>query len=343
MEETMYMIDIGKITRRGLVGLCFALVAFGGLTGQSAPAAAQKAVSIGTASASGTLYIVGAGLAQLITKDDPNLRVSAEATAGSVENINLVLRHKLDIGMSSYLVIPRMMEKADLSDLRIITMGHSGFLHFFVRKDSPIKSIDEIKGKRVAVGAPGSAAYVAVQTALKYGLNLSMDDVKAANLDIPATINAIKDGSIDVGTIGSATPVAALIELSSTVGIRFLPMTKEQIDGIAANSSFVPGKLDAGTYQGQDQDVDLVAYPPVVVYAHKDMDADVVYQFIKTVFEHPKERDAIHPQAKYYSKEFVFRGTKAMREKGFPFHPGAERYLKEIGIWDRADNAFAKP
>lgn len=339
----MGKINISTAIRNGLGGLCFVLAAIGGLAGHSGPAAAQKAVSVGTASASGTLYIVGAGLAQLITKDNPDLRVSAEATAGSVENLNLVLRHKLDIGMSSYLVIPRMMEKADLSDLRIITMGHSGFLHFFVRKDSPIQSIDEIKGKRVAVGAPGSAAYVAVQTAMQHGLKLSMDDIKATNLDIPATVNAIKDGSIDVGTIGSATPVAALIELSSTVGIRFLPLSKEQIDGIAANSSFVAGTLDAGTYQGQEQDVDLVAYPPVVVYAHKDMDADTVYQFIKTIFEHPKERDAIHPQAKYYSREFVFRGTKAMREKGFPFHPGAERYLKEIGIWDRADNAFAKP
>lgn len=336
--------------RLGLIGakartsalVAGALVA--GLSGFGAgigTAAAQQAISIGTASASGTLYLVGAGLAQLVNNHVPELRVVAESTAGSVENINLTLRDRLDIGMSSYLVIPEMAEQRDLSDLRLITMGHSGFLHFFVREDSPIQSIDEIAGKRVVVGAPGSAHHVAVATALEHGLGLSVDDVEGTNLDIPATVNAIKDGSVDVGTIGSATPVAALLELSSTVGIRFLDLSDEQIQQISKNSDFVPGVLEAGTYEGQDEDVSLVAYPPVVMYAHKDLDPDVVYQIIKAMFENPDERNAIHPQARYYGKEYVFRGTPSMARVGFPFHEGAERYLKEIGIWDSPDNALA--
>lgn len=243
--------------------------------------------------------------------------------------------------MSSYLVIPEMAEQRDLSDLRLIMMGHSGFLHFFVREDSPIRSIEEIEGKRVVVGAPGSAHYVAVQTALEHGLGLPMDDIEATTLDIPATVNAMKDGAIDVGTIGSATPVAALLELSTTVGIRFLEMSDEQIRKITENSDFVPGVLKAGTYEGQDEDVKLIAYPPVVMYAHKDLDPDVVYEVIKAIFEHPEERDAIHPQAEFYSNEYVFRGTESLERVGFPFHEGAKRYLKEIGIWDSPENAFA--
>lgn len=306
------------------------------------PAHAQKALSLGTAASGGTVYLVGAGLAQLVNKFEPDLRVTAESTAGSVANVNLVLRHQLDIGMSSYLVFPKIKENRDVSDLRLITMGHGGFLHFFVRKDSPIKDINEIRGKRMTIGGPGTAHLVAVETVLKHGFGMSLSDVRGSNLDIPATVTAIKDNTIDVGTIGSATPVSALLELSSTVGIRFLSLTDEQLQRIEDNSPFVASVLEAGTYPGQDQDVKVAAYPPVMLYCHKDMDEEVVYKFIKAIFSHPEERNAIHPQAKFYSPETAFRGTAAVRKNlGFGFHPGAERYLREIGIWNSPKNAFA--
>jgi TRAP transporter TAXI family solute receptor len=309
-----------------LIGLFFGLAI-------EASAVPKKYLSMGTGNPGGTFYFIGAGFASLFNKYVPEVRVIAESTAASEENFHLILRKKMDMGLVSINVLePALEKKLDLSGIRLISLGHTSDRHWFVRKESPIKCVSDFKGRKVAVGSPGSGTLVASRTEIGAAAGLTFDDIKPAYLSFSESITAIKDGTVDVGVISAGYPVASLLDLARQIPIRLIPYSQEEMKAlIAKHPYYVKVVIPKGTYTGIDMDT-LTRGISTALFCRQDLSEPLVYQLMKALYEHPKEKDAIHPQAKQWNLENIYRGED-YTTRYVPFHPGSVRYLKEKGAW----------
>jgi TRAP transporter TAXI family solute receptor len=298
--------------------------------GSTAP---KKYLSLGTGNPGGTFYFIGAGFANIVNKYVPEVRVIAESTAASEENFHYLLRKKMDLGLISIHVIePALEKKMDLSVACLLALGHTSDRHWFVRKDSPIKSLSDFRGKRVALGSPGSGTLVSSKVELSTAGKLTINDLKPAYLSFTESITAIKDGTVDVGVISAGYPVASLLDLARTVPIRLIPYSEQELKNLMDNHPyFVRVVIPAGTYQGIDTDT-LTRGIVTAIFCRREMSEDLAYQIMKALYDHQKEKDAIHPQARQWNLPNMFRGAEYTTQH-IPFHPGAIRYLKEKGVW----------
>ena len=317
---------------RVIVGLAIMGSLFLGPATEEA-AAQKKYISMGTGNPGGTFYFIGAGFANLYNRYVPGVRVIAESTAASEENFHYLLRKKIDLGLVSIHVIDAALEKKlDMSAVRLICLGHTSDRHWFVRKDSPIKSISDFKGKRVALGSPGSGTLVSSKVELSIAGNLTLEDIKPAYLSFTESITAIKDGTVDVGVISAGYPVASLLDLARQIPLKLIPYSEEEMKRLmTSHPYYVQVVIPAKTYQGIDTNT-LTRGIVTAIFCRAEMSEDLAYQMMKAIYDHPKERDAIHPQARQWNLENMFRGAE-YTTKYIPFHPGAIKYLKEKGVW----------
>lgn len=300
---------------------------------QLSQAAAKKFLSLGTGNPGGTYYFIGAGMASIFNKYVPEVRVIAESTAASEENFNYLLRNKIDLGLITFLTPATAGEKkVDMSGIRFLGGGHTSDQHWFVRKESPVRRLADFKGRKVSVGPPGSGTLTSSRTELPLACGLTFDDIKPAYLSFSESVTAIKDGAVDVGLIAAGYPVASILDLARSTPIRLIPYSEEELQAIfAKHPHYVKIIIPGGTYAGIDTDT-VTRGDPSGLFCRRDLNEDVVYQLMKALYEHPKERDAIHPQAMKWSLENIFRGSDFIT-KYIPFHPGAVKYLKEKGVW----------
>ncbi len=296
-------------------------------------AASKKFLSLGVGNPAGTFYFIGAGFANIFNKYVPEVRVIAESTASSEENFNLILRKKMDMALVSINVIePALEKKTDLSGMRLIALGHTSDRHWIVRKESPIKRVADFRGKRVAVGPPGSGTLVSSRTELSAVGGLTFNDIKPAYLSQSECVIGLKDDSIDVGVISAGYPVASILDLGRHLPIRLIPYNQEEMKALMARHPyFVTVIIPAGTYPGIDTDT-MTRGVSTGFFCRADLSEDHIYKIAKSLYEHPKERDAIHPQARKWNLENVFKGAEFTAQY-IPFHPGAVKYFKEKGIW----------
>ncbi len=295
---------------------------------------ALQFLSFGTGSPAGTYYFLGAGFAAIINKYVDGVRVTAESTAASTENARLLIRGEMDMGLACMGTLADLKKQGmDVNKVRLIAVGHTSDAHWIVRKDSPIKSINDFKGRVIGVGPAGSATLnIYSKKHLKTGWGLTFKDFSPKYLSFSEITRGIRDNTIDAGIIAAGAPVAAIMELARDVPIRLLDIEPEALKKLrAAYSNVVPLTIPAGTYHGIDKDTHTYTLPQMWL-CRADLPEDLVYKIVKAVYEHPEEKNAIHPLAKMYTIENAFRGAN-----GVPvgYHPGAIKYYKEKGIWDK--------
>ena len=163
----------------------------------------------------------------------------AESTAASEENFHYLIRKKMDMALVSINVIdPAVEKKMDLSGIRLIALGHTSDRHWFVRNESPIKNMMDFRGRRVSVGSPGSGTLVATRVLLTEVLGISFDDFKPAYLSFTESINALKDGTIDVGVISAGYPIASLLDLSRQIPLRLISFSEEETKALLTQKPF---------------------------------------------------------------------------------------------------------
>jgi uncharacterized protein len=295
-------------------------------------AAAKKYLSLGTGNPGGTYYFLGAGFASIFNKYIPGVRVIAESTAAAEENFNLVMRKKMDLGITSCNVVRAAADKnTDFSPIRLLAMGHTSDHHWFVRKESPIKGMGDFRGRKVSVGQPGSGTLIMSRWIME-ACGLSFHDFKPAYLSFTESVTAIKDETVDVGLIAAGYPVASLLDLSRQLPLRLITYTPKELEAVFVKIPYlVKIIIPAGTYTGVVTDT-ITDGSPAFLGCRSDLHEDLAYQLMKALYEHSAERDAIHPQAKQWSPENIFRGADFVAQY-FPFHPGAVKYLKERGLW----------
>jgi len=279
----------------------------------------KKVPFFGDRNPGGTFYFIGAGFANLFNKKVPGVRVIAESTAASEENFHYVLRKKMDMGLISIHVIePALEKKMDLSAVRLSAWGIPA-TGTGLSARIPHQDHFRLQGQKSRPGSPGSGTLVSSKMELGAAGKLGLEDFKPAYLSFTESITAIKDGTVDVGVISAGYPVASLLDLARTVPIRLIPYTEQELKAIMdAHPFYVKVVIPAGTYQGIDSDT-LTRGIVTAIFCRQEMTEDLVYQMMKALYDNPKEKDVIHPQARQWNLENMFRGAE-YTTKYIPFH-----------------------
>ena len=296
-------------------------------------AQAQQFFRIGTGGTAGTYYPIGGILANAISQP-PNLVLTAVATNGSVANVNSIMGGSMESGFSQADVAYWAFTgtgiwegKPKAADLRAIANLYPESIHLVARKGAGIKSVADLKGKRVSLDEPGSGTLVDARIILgAWGLKDS--DVKAEYLKPNQAGDKMKDGAMDAFFFVGGFPAGAISELASTgSGIELVPIDGPNAAKILSQYKFfATEEIPANTYKGV-AGVKTVSVGAQWVTSAKVPD-DVVYAVVKGMWG-DKARgalDAGHAKGKMIRKETALAGI------GIPLHPGAAKFYKEAGL-----------
>jgi len=314
-----------------------ALLAISGLTALMvfsfflSPASAKtEYISIGTGGTGGVYYPYGGGLAEIWTKYVKGVKAVAEVTGASVENVRLCDRGETvigevmgDVAYQAYFAEGRFKGKPQ--KIYAMFMMYPNLYQVVTLQGSGIKSIYDVKGKSVSVGAPGSGTEFMTNLVFE-ALGIPYDSFNVHRLSFVENSNALRDKTIDVGIWCVAPGTSSIMDLATTHKIEIIPFTPEEQKKVTEKYTFyAPFDLAAGVYNGVDKPVPTVSVWNVVICS-QDLDDELVYNLTKAVFDHQKYLMQIHPFAKYTTPE------NAVKTSPIPFHPGAIKYLKEQGL-----------
>jgi len=269
----------------------------------------------------------------VLEKNIPGLKVTAESTAASTENARRLGRGEMELGLVAADVAFYASEGArefvkdgrKYDNLRVVMRGYSSPLHMFTLASSNIKSVEDIKGKRVYVLA-GTTIQAHLPAALK-AFGITNKDYKEVGAAHEAICNAVRENQADVGIISGGAPMVAVTDLTTRHDVRFLAIPRDRADQIhKENPWYVPGVIKAGVYRGLVQDVPSVEVP-IFLVARKDLDVELIYKMTKALAEHTAALKAVYPLAGEFTAETSTRDAPIV-----PFHAGAEKYYKEKGL-----------
>jgi TRAP transporter TAXI family solute receptor len=311
---------------RRLIGVATAF----SLAGASLPAQAQDFVNILTGGTSGVYYPLGVALSKVFADKIPGSRPSVQATKASVENLNLLQQGKGEIaftlGDSLALAWAGDEEagfKSKLSKLRGVTAIYPNYIQVVASKDSGIKTLADLKGKRLSVGAPKSGTELNARAILQ-GAGLSYSDLgKVEYLPFNESVELMKNRQLDATLQSAGLGVASIRDLATSVDIVVVEIPTSVVDKVG--SPYVKATIPANTYSGQSQPVQTAAVVNYLV-THSDVKDDLVYQMTKSIYESLPQLVAAHAAARDIKLENALNGMPV------PLHPGAERYFKEKGI-----------
>jgi hypothetical protein len=317
------------ITRRQALAAAASVGALG-LTGSPA-LAQQKFFRIGTGGTGGTYYPVGGMIANAIST--PTINVSAVATNGSVANVNGIVGGSMESGFSqadinawAYTGTGIFEGRPKIEELRVIANLYPESVHVVVKKGANIKSLADLKGKRVSIDEPGSGTLVNAR-ALLAAFGVSERDIRPEYLKQVQSAEKFKDGSLEAYFQTTGYPQGTLSELAATNGFELLPIEGEQRDKIMAQYKFfAKDKIPDGTYKDV-KGVETIAVGAQWTTTSKQPD-DLVYEITKALWSDKTRAamDAGHAKGKDIKKETALQGV------GIPLHAGAEKFYKEIGL-----------
>lgn len=284
---------------------------------------------IATGGTGGTYYPLGGGMADHITKN-AGVTATAQATGASAENIRLLRDKKADIAftqndIAEYAAAGTNMFQQDgkIDSFQALGALYDETIQIVVSADSNIKSVADLKGKRVSVGAPGSGTEINAQQILEaYGM--TFDDTQLQRLSFADSAKAIQDGKLDAAFQTAGTPTAAITELAATTGVKIIPIDSDKIDAIIAKYPYyVKTTIPANTYQTVPEEVTTVSVKSMLL-VRSDLSEDLVYKVTKAIFENTNKLG--HAKAKEIKLDSVLSGVS------IPIHPGAKKYFDEKGV-----------
>ena len=297
--------------------------------------AQQQFISIGTGGVTGVYYPTGGAICRLVNKGrkDHGIRCSAESTGGSIYNINTVRAGELEFGVAqsdwqyhSYNGTSKFEDQGKFEGLRAIFSVHPEPFSVIARSGSDIKTFEDLKGKRVNVGNPGSGLRATAEVVMDaYGM--TMDDFSVASeLKGAEMAQALCDDKIDVMIYTVGHPAAAITEVSNTCDVDFVDVQGPVIDKLIEENPFYrTAAIPAGMYKGQKVDNNTFGVGATFV-SSTDVSDDVVYVVVKAVFDNFEDFKKLHPAfANLKEDQMISDGLSA------PLHDGAVKYYKERG------------
>ena len=292
---------------------------------------AKKDYILATGGTGGTYYPFGGAIANIWNTKIENMNVTAQATGASAENLRLINKGEAEYAIVQNDVMDYAYNGTDLFAgeklANIMTIGtlYPEVVQIAVSKDSGIKSIADFKGKRISVGDAGSGVEFNAKQIME-GYGLTFDDIKKSNLSFKESAEGIQNGTLDGCFVTAGVPNAALQELAFTAGLTLVP-----VDGDAAKKIcekygyYTQTTIPGGTYKGTDDDTPALAIKATLAVSSK-LDDQTVYEMTKALFENLDELATAHAKGKEVSAKAAVTGVSV------PFHPGAKKYFKEIGL-----------
>ncbi len=297
----------------------------------TAVASAATYMSVATGGTSGTYYAVGGALAAAVTKEG-KIQCTAETGNASVANANLIATKGIEVAFVqndiTYWAVngQLMFQGKPLKNIRAVASLYPEHVQVVIAKGTGIKSIQDLKGKRVGVGAPGSGVEGDVQAIFGVA-GLTYKDLKKADfLDFAATSSRFKDNQIDAGFVVAGYPTAAIMDLTTTKDVSLLSFDKPFLDKLNKQYPFfVESKIPGKTYKGIDNDTVTPAVMAILI-THADVPEVQIYDFLSAMFKNLDDVAAVHAKGKEITLDGALDGLTA------PLHPGAEKFYKEKGM-----------
>ncbi len=321
--------NISTVKKIFAAGAVFVLSAalLAGCNGDSA-VEGKKFLNIGTGGTAGTYYPIGGAIAEILNKEIPGMNASAQSTGASVANINMLSDGSVDLAtvqndITYYAVTgTEMFAGKKVDGLQGIASLYPETCQFVTLQSSGIKSLSELKGKRVAVGAVGSGVEAnARQILAAYGI--TYDDIDEQFLSFAEGANALKDGNVDVAVLTAGYPTASVQDIASQNPVRLLPVDDQIADQLIAQYPFYTKTvIPAGTYAGFDEAVPGVSVMAMLV-AGPTVNETLGYDIAKAIFSHLDRLQGAHAVGKQITKDSAKAGMS------LPMNPGAEKYFGE--------------
>ncbi len=285
---------------------------------------------MGTGGTAGTYYAFGGVLAQYM-KNYADIKVTAVSTSASKANIQSIEDGDYQMGFTQSDVMSYAWEGTKSfsvdgasREFRVLGGLYAETVQLITMNDK-ITSVADLEGKRVSIGAPGSGVYFNAVDVLA-GAGLTEDDIYPQYQSFDDSKEALKDGQIDAAFIVAGAPTSAITELATTNGVKLIPIEGELRDKIIEACPFyTPLDIPAGTYPGQDEDIQTITIKATLV-VDKDLSEEEVYALTAAIFDHTDEIALENAKGAELSLENATAGMAV------PFHAGAAKYYAEHGI-----------
>lgn len=283
-----------------------------------------------TGGTGGTYYPLGGGMAKVITDEADNVEVDAKSSNASADNVKALQDEEDEIAFTQTDVVSNAVEGVNAFEdnkvENVLAMGslYPETIQIVTTEDSGIESVEDMEGKAISVGAPGSGTYVNAEQILEIH-GLTMDDIDAQNLDFDESTGGIQDGNIDAAFITAGTPTGSVEGLGATEDIAIVPIEQDKVDELIDEYPYYAADtVEEGTYD-LEEDVDTVAVLAMLAVTDS-VDEDVVYEMTKAIYENTDKIG--HDKANEITLDSAMDGI------GIDLHPGAEKYFEEEGVLD---------
>ncbi|MBU8657283.1 TAXI family TRAP transporter solute-binding subunit [Bacillus pumilus] len=285
-----------------------------------------------TGGTSGVLYSIGAAFSQTMNESDVPINLTNQVSGGAIENIRLMDRKEADfslfggdVALEAYEGKGMFKGNPQKDSLRSVFTIYSQPLGIVALESSDIQSIDDLKGKKIAVGTPGSGNEVRTKQVLN-ALDLYYGkDFKPQFLSISESVDGLKDGQLDAIFVWTGLPTPGIMDLANIRDIKMISLTDDEVNAIySVYPSLHPFKIPAKTYKGVNNDIQTISVD-VSLFVNKDVPEDDVYQLTKTVFDHLDNLQGTVSTLRQLNKETA---AKTLIE----LHPGAKKYFKEADV-----------
>ncbi len=296
----------------------------------------QKFIAIGTGGVTGVYYPTGGAICRLVNRGraDHGIRCGVESTGGSVYNINAIRSGELEFGVAqsdwqfhAMNGSSQFEEQGPFEGLRAVFSVHPEPFTVVARADAGIETFDDLKGKRVNVGNPGSGQRGTMEVVME-AMGWSMDDFTlTSELQAAEQSQALCDNNIDAMVYTVGHPSGSIQEATTACDAVLVDVTGEVVDKLVGeNPYYRKATIPGGMYRGSDEPTETFGVGATFVTG-ADVPEDVVYEVTKAVFENFDQFKGLHPAfADLTKEEMVGDGLSA------PLHPGAERYYREAGL-----------
>ncbi|MFJ4110382.1 TAXI family TRAP transporter solute-binding subunit [Pseudomonas sp. NPDC089758] len=293
--------------------------------------AAPTFINILTGGTSGVYYPIGVGISQIYSHGIEGSKTSVQATKASVENLNLLQAGRGELAFALGDSVADAWKgdaeagfKAPLKKLRAIAGTYPNYIQIVASKESGITSLEDLKGKRISVGAPKSGTELNARAIFK-AAGLSYQDLgKVEYLPYAESVELIKNRQLDATLQSSGLGQAAIRDLAATLPVVFVPVPAAIVSKIG-NSAYQPASIPANTYDGQDAEVPTVAITNILV-TRADISDDLAYDMTRLIFDNLPRLVTAHSAASDIQPQ------NAAKNLPIPLHPGAERYFKEKNL-----------
>lgn len=291
---------------------------------------ANKNYILATGGTSGTYYPFGGAIANIWNTKVDGMNVTAQATGASAENLRLISRGDAEFAIVQNDVMDYAYNGSDMFDTPLANLATIGTLYpevvqIAATKASGIKTVFDMKGKRVSVGDAGSGVEFNAKQILE-GYGLTFDDIRKSNLSFKESSDGLQNGTLDACFITAGVPNAALQELAISAGLVLIPVSGAEADAICKKYGYYTQTvIPAGTYRGADEATPALSIQATLA-VYELLDEEIVYELTKALFENQETLAVAHAKGKDLSAESAIEGVSV------PFHPGAAKYFKELGF-----------